>query len=225
MKITNLCVQYQDTKIIDNVTLSLQKGTLTAILAPSGCGKTTLFDTISGLLTPHSGTIDLQGANVAYIFQEPRLFPFFNVLKNTTLFAPRANTPEENERRAKMYLSRMGLNNALDLYPSQLSIGMQQRVNIARALTNGAEVLLCDEPTSALDIENTRLILEILSEEKKEKCVLFATHNIQNAMQIADAIYVFAPNPMHLRRIFLKNEFDRKEIETLFYDMPDPVHK
>lgn len=223
MQIKDLNITYDKTPVIKDLTLTFEKGKIYAILAPSGAGKTTLFNAIAGLISPQSGKIDLEGERVGYIFQEPRLFPFMSILENTALFAP-THSPSAAQSAAEKHLARVGLEAWMDAKPDQLSIGMQQRVNIARALTNDAAILLCDEPTSALDVGTNDVILEILREEKDNKCILFCTHNLENALKLADEIYVFSSRPMSLLQKLPKEQATPQILESLLKKPTKNLH-
>jgi NitT/TauT family transport system ATP-binding protein len=197
LRIDNLSVKYKATnqEVLRNVSFDVSEGEVLAILGASGRGKTTLLNMIAGLLGPSEvfteGTVSLETDKVATVFQEPRLLPWRTVLKNTTfgLDAQGVNSDiAENEGR-KM-LKEVGLEKFEDYYPSQLSIGMKQRVNFARALLVKPDLLLMDEPFSALDADTKEnIIAEFKKDINKIKLTtIFVTHNLKEATFLADRI-------------------------------------
>ena len=156
-------------------------------MGPSGSGKTTILKLISKQLHPDSGNVTCNTEKIAYMFQEPRLAPWLTAAENVNLvLGDSPNTLPE----AVKWLTVLGLRDAIDKYPSQLSGGMQQRVALARALAYNGDLLLLDEPLSALDETMTEEILLLLKEYAKEKTVVFVTHSSQQAKLFADTIYV-----------------------------------
>jgi NitT/TauT family transport system ATP-binding protein len=187
------------TVALDDVGFSVAPGEFVSVIGVSGCGKTTLLKLIAGLITPTSGTVRFSGESgggrtrTALVFQEQGLFPWMTVLENTA-FGLRLQGMEKRERlaRASAFLNRVGLGTHLDFYPHQLSVGLRQRADIARAFLVDPQLLLMDEPFAALDAL-TRLALreELLRLwEQQRMAVLYVTHDIEEAVLLGDRVLV-----------------------------------
>lgn len=206
-ELNSIGFEYPGVSVFRDFSISFKKGRITCILGPSGSGKTTLLSVLAsggkangnaplgfpvgGLLTgSRSGIAD----SVSYVFQEPRLIRQKTVLYNVE-FALRATVKDKHVRtiRAKEYLKAVGLGGEIDKYPDELSGGMAQRVALARAFSVGSELLLMDEPYIGLDIRLKKTVLAEFSKlyETDRRTVVYITHDIDDALMIADDIYVF----------------------------------
>jgi NitT/TauT family transport system ATP-binding protein len=226
-------------QVIAPVDLSLESGTIIALLGPSGSGKSTLLRILSGLAAPTAGTVLWHGEpvgecspNVAIVFQSFALFPWLTVLENVeSPLLARGMEHEERHRRALKALDSVGLKNFETAYPKELSGGMKQRVGFARALAVEPEVLFMDEPFSALDVltaENLRGDLMELWLGKKipTRSIFIVTHNIEEAVLLADRVIVLGRNPARIRadfRIALPQPRDRKS--AAFFPYVDYIYK
>lgn len=194
-----------ETVALKNISLEIKEGEFICIVGPSGCGKTTFLNTVAGLVKKSSGTLMIDGRDVngpgrdrSMVFQSPSLLPWRTVLKNVLYGLEMHNklTPESVER-AKEYIAMVGLKGFENYYPHELSGGMQQRVNLARALAVDPQILLLDEPFAALDAQTREFmqkeLLRIWSETKKTS--LFITHQIDEAIYLADRVFVFGARP------------------------------
>src|ERR1700723_1296122 len=220
-------------QVIAPVDFSVEPNTIIALLGPSGSGKSTLLRILSGLAAPSAGEVLWHGQpmsgcrpNVAIVFQSFALFPWLTVLENVEApLLARGITEEERRRRALHALDSVGLKNFETAYPKELSGGMKQRVGFARALAVEPEILFMDEPFSALDVltaENLRLELMELWQAKKipTRAIFVVTHNIEEAVLLADRIIVLGSNPAKIRadfRIPLSQPRDRKSPAFLLY--------
>jgi NitT/TauT family transport system ATP-binding protein len=191
-------------RALDGVTLAAEAEQFVALLGPSGCGKSTLLNIVAGLLSPTEGEVYFEGAAregqpaTAMVFQEFALFPWRTVLGNVEFGLEEAGVPSaERRRRARAHLELTGLAGFEDRYPHQLSGGMRQRVGIARALAVEPAVLLMDEPFSALDAQTRQLMQEELLAiwERTRKTILYVTHNIHEAVYMADRVVVLSRRP------------------------------
>ena len=187
MKIQNLSFGYKkNAPVLKDLHLELQKGELLAVMGPSGCGKSTLLQLIAGFLSPTDGSIQTEGSKISYAFQEPRLFPWMTVEENLKAVAPK------NEDASKIHdvLHFVELSNTSNLYPDQLSGGMQSRVSLARALLYGGDLFLLDEPFSALDEELSKNLAQKLRSALKETgaSAILVTHQTEVAELFADRI-------------------------------------
>lgn len=198
-------------QVLDDVSLTLREGEVVALLGRSGSGKSTLLRTIAGLIAPTSGTVRyrdtlLNGANpgVGMVFQSFALMPWLTVQANVELGLLARGVPEaERRKRALEAIDMIGLDGFESAYPKELSGGMRQRVGFARALVLQPDALLMDEPFSALDVltaENLRTELVSLwaQPDFPTKCVCIVTHNIEEAVLLADRVIVLGANPGHI---------------------------
>lgn len=196
--------------VLEQISLDVQKGEVIAILGKSGCGKSTLLNLVGGFEQPSVGQVLLDNQIVEkaskrciMLMQNYGLLPWRSVQKNVELALEDTNlTKIERQQRAQHYLKLVGLENRLSALPSELSGGMQQRVAIARALAIQPEVILMDEPFAALDTF-TRYYLqdELLAIQKEEHTtILLVTHDIDEAIYLADRIFIMSPNPGRIHR-------------------------
>lgn len=204
IQIENLTLTYKDSDksytALDGVNLSVKEGEFVCIIGPSGCGKSSLLSVVEGLNKATGGRILIDGKEISgpgndrgIVFQHYSLFPWLTTVGNV-VFAMKQNKikgkKKELEERAKHYLSKVGLSEAFEKYPAELSGGMQQRVAIARVLAANAQIFLMDEPFGAIDPKNRQELQELvgaLAREEK-KTVLFVTHDIEEAILLADRI-------------------------------------
>ena len=180
MKLEHVTKRYRERAALSDITLSLQDGTITAVLGESGAGKTTLLNVLAGL-TSYEGTVGGGGAN-SYLFQSPRLLPNLTAEENL-----RFVLPEERWEDIGGMLARVGLKGREKSYPRALSGGERQRVAIARAFLYPHEMLLMDEPFSSLDLALKKTLLELVSElwlERRET-VVFVTHDVHEAAMLS----------------------------------------
>jgi NitT/TauT family transport system ATP-binding protein len=187
------------------VSLDIAPGEFVCLLGPSGCGKSTLLGALAGHLQPSAGSIRIDGAAVegpdpsrGLVFQQHTLFPWQRVIDNVAFGLKMQGVPRaERQQQAKALLDSVGLAGFEDRYPSQLSGGMQQRVEIARVLINHPRVLLMDEPFGALDaltrVKMQQLLLQVW--ERIRTTVVFVTHDIDEALFLADRIVVMSARP------------------------------
>lgn len=177
--ISGLSKAFGEKQVLENFSCTLPAPGLTALMGPSGVGKTTLFRILLGLEKPDSGVIfGMEEKTLSVVFQEDRLFPDLTVLQNAEV----AGTNGE------AWLARLGLQSELSAYPQSLSGGMRRRVSIARAICRNGDVFLLDEPFQGLDRERKRDVMEIFRQLKKEKPVLLITHDPEEADFLADQV-------------------------------------
>lgn len=186
-------------EVLADISFSVQAGQAVALVGPSGCGKTTLLNLCAGLLHVREGVIENSFAEVASMFQQPRLLPWKTTLDNIALGLKAMGVARgERHYRARELALRLGLaHDDLDKFPHQLSGGMQSRVALARALVLQPDLLLLDEPFSALDIGLKAELYELLLAHLSERAmgVLMITHDLMEAVRLSDIILVMAAEP------------------------------
>jgi len=193
---------------LDHVGFEVQAGNFVSIVGPSGCGKSTLLKIVSGLLAPSSGTVTVHGEpvrapleNVGMVFQAPILLKWRSVIGNILLPVEFARLDiRSHTERTRALIKLVGLEGFDEMYPHQLSGGMQQRVSLCRALVTDPQLLLMDEPFGALDaMTRDELDMELLRIwEERKKTVLFVTHSIQEAVFLSDVVFVMSARPGRL---------------------------
>jgi NitT/TauT family transport system ATP-binding protein len=191
-------------RAVDGLDLDIARGEMVALLGKTGCGKSTTFNLIAGLMEPSEGTVRVQGLDpfrsfdalrgkIAVVFQSDRLLPWRTALGNVELGLEMLDRPASERREvAQRWLARLGLSGHEQDFPHALSGGMRQRVSIARALATDASILLCDEPFSALDeITGQRLRDDFATlVRENHKTAVFITHSINEALQLGDRVIV-----------------------------------
>ncbi len=192
-----------------DLSLEVPSGQFAAVIGPSGCGKSTLLRLAAGLLTPASGSLTLDSdtparvaasRRLAWMAQSPALLPWLTAGQNIAL-AQRFHPPGSPARLTPLQaLARVGLSDSAHAFPHQLSGGMQQRVALARTLSQDAALWLMDEPFAALDeLTRERLAAELLELWRPLRpTVLWVTHNIHEALRLADRVIVLSPRPARL---------------------------
>ncbi len=195
--------------VLEGINLEAREGEFVCILGPSGCGKSTLLNIVAGFLKPTSGEVTIDGEAVTgpdprriFVFQERGVFPWLTIEGNIG-FGLFKLPEEEKARRIAYYIKLVGLSGFERAYPHELSGGMKQRLEVARALAVNPDMLFLDEPFGALD-SITRLIMrgELLRIwEAEKKTILFVTHDIEESVQLADRVVVMSARPATIRRI------------------------
>jgi NitT/TauT family transport system ATP-binding protein len=203
----------RDVLAIDDISLTVDDGEFMAIVGPSGCGKTSLMNIVAGLLPYDEGVVSIDGKKVngpgtdrSVVFQHSSLLPWRTIAGNVRygMELQKRFDKATMQERADYFLKLVGLSGFEKHYPSELSGGMQQRVNLARALASDPAVLLMDEPFAALDAQTREFmqaeLLKIWS--KARKTVLFITHQINEAIYLADRVTVMSARPGRIKGVF-----------------------
>src|SRR6185312_17016916 len=195
--------------ILHDVNVKISAGEFVCIVGTSGCGKTTLIRILDGLIPPSAGCVRINGAAVStpgpdrgFVFQQDSLLPWRTVLDNVVFGLEVLKRPREEQVRIALDLIKLvGLAGHEKSYPHQLSGGMRQRVNLARALAIDPDVLLMDEPFAALDAQTREIMQRELQNiwERKRKTVIFITHQIDEAIYLADRVLVLGGQPGSVR--------------------------
>ncbi len=210
LKIKNLKKNYhtpkEEIEAIEDFSFDLCENEFVAIVGPSGCGKSTILSILSGIENMSSGDIkNLNNSSIGYMLQSDNLFEWRTILENCLLgLEMNDKLNEENKKYVLSLLETYGLKDFINSYPSNLSGGMRQRVSLIRTLATRPDILLMDEPFSALDYQ-TRLavsddVFNIIKKEKKS--VIMVTHDIAEAISMADKVIVLSKRPTKIKKIF-----------------------
>lgn len=198
LRLINVSHSFGTSAVFEDLCVEIKRGEFVAIVGPSGCGKTTLLNLMSGFYKPTSGMVVRDGGT-RMVYQSDGLFPWLTVKENIAL-GLRHLACEKQQEQAKDLLSLIRLDGFSAHYPHQLSGGMRQRVELARALAGETDVLLMDEPFSSLDYQTRlrmrRMLVRVLTQ--RPRTVVFVTHDIEEAAQLADRILVLSERPAHL---------------------------
>ena len=217
LNIEHLTVTYQSGNVVavDDFSAFVNRGEFLAIVGPTGCGKSTILNTIAGFLKVQKGGITVEGRRVngpgvdrGIIFQHHALFDWYTAVQNVAFgLASRRMPSHSRVRLALDLLRRVGLSEFASAYPHQLSGGMKQRVALARALAVSPPVLLCDEPFGSLDAQTRMLMQRLLLDlwEQQNMTIVLTTHDIDEAVFVADRILLLTNRPARVRREFLVN--------------------
>ena len=211
-----------------DVDLTVERGRFCAVVGPSGCGKSTTLTLVSGLERPSAGTVAVNGrpvdgigADVGFVFQSDALMPWKSVLDNVAAGPVfRGVAKAEAHDRAREWLRRVGLSQFTDHHPHQLSGGMRKRVALAQSLINEPAILMMDEPFSALDVQ-TRSIMsnELLALwEQTRPSVVFVTHDLEEAIALADRVVVMTAGPGTIKAIYDINLPRPRQVPEIRFD-------
>lgn len=202
-------------QVLEDINITAKKGELVCILGPSGCGKTVLLYLVAGFIRPTAGKILIDGKTVEnpntdciMVFQDYSLLPWLTVYENI-MFGLKKNSfsNEQKDVIVREYLDIVGLIKFKDWYPHTLSGGMKQKVAIARALISDPKILLMDEPFAALDSQYRKYMRENLEQiwQKTKKTIVFVTHSVNEAISLADTIYLFSSLPAKIKKEYRVN--------------------
>lgn len=221
----NISKTYQNEAIINDITVSLEKGELVSLLGPSGIGKTTLFNIMSGLENPDSGKVILDGRDitmvpgqVSYMQQKDLLLPFMKIIDNVSVPLRLKGMDKKSAReKASEYMVEFGLEGCEGKYPSQLSGGMRQRAAFLRAYLYSDKIMLLDEPFSALDTITKTSMHQWYKRVSKihNTTTFFITHDIDEAILLSDKIYVMEGPVGHITEEFKVQFKDERTEESL----------
>jgi len=233
---------------IRDFNMSVARGEFVAVVGPTGCGKSTTLNLITGLAKPSSGDVRLYGApvngidpRIGFAFQTDALFPWRSVIDNVVagpLFRGKARG--EAYAKAHEWLARVHLDGHESKYPHQLSGGMRKRVSLAQTFINEPQILLMDEPFSALDVQTRVLMHDVLLDlwSEAKAAVVFVTHDLEEAIALADKVYVLTAGPATVKSIYpvtlprprvvseIRYQQDFIDISrTIWDDLRDEVHR
>jgi ABC-type nitrate/sulfonate/bicarbonate transport system ATPase subunit len=200
LRVESVSRSFGEVEVFRDLSLDVARGEFVAVVGPSGCGKTTLLNLLAGFLEPSAGRV-LRAGSTRMVYQSDGLFPWRTAGENIAMGLRHIRDESERGRRLKEMLDLVGLNGFAGHYPHQLSGGMRQRVELARALAGDADVLLLDEPFSALDyLTRLRMRRELARMlEELPRTVVLVTHDIEEAAQLADRVLVLSERPARIR--------------------------
>lgn len=209
IRVSDLTKKFGELLVLDKINFDIKQGELVAIVGPTGCGKTTFLNCMSKLAETTSGDIFIDGVpadptrhNLAFVFQEPTALPWRTVADNVAYgMEVKGVAEKEKKERLEYILNLVGLKDTANLYPNQVSASMMQRIAVARAFAVNPDLLLMDEPYGQLDVK-LRFYLEdelVKLWQTLKSTVLFITHNIEEAVYVAERILVLTPKPTKVR--------------------------
>ncbi len=226
----NISVNFGELKVLKNIDLQFEKGSITVILGPSGCGKTTILNLITSMVDVGSGSIKgIKSKKFSYLFQEPRLLPWLSVKGNINFVLGEIQSKEEKEKLSNRFLEMTGLSEYSQWYPAKLSGGMKQRVAIARAFAHPSDIILMDEPFQGLDL---KLKLSLIHQficlwSNERRTVVLVTHDIHEAVMLADHIVVLSEKPAEIiDSFYLEEPRDKRILGSPYYlDIESRLYK
>ncbi len=209
IKVKDLTKSFGDLMVLDDISFTVAEGEFLSIVGPTGCGKTTFLNTLSKLLPTTKGNILIDGEeanpkkhNISFVFQEPTCLPWRTVKENVAYgMQIKKFSKEKMDERLKYILDLVGLSDTANLYPNQVSSSMEQRIAVARAFAVDPDLLLMDEPYGQLDIK-LRFYLEdelIRLWKTLKSTVIFVTHNIEEAVYVAERILILSNKPTKIK--------------------------
>ena len=216
LQVSNLTIQFDHAPILSHFDLALSPGEFKVLVGPSGCGKSSLLDGLTGVTRPRTGAVRFKGApldhlggHAAYMQQKDLLLPWAGLLDNALLPARASGQNMKTAtEKARSYFHRLGLEGYETHLPRQVSGGMRQRCALARTLMFDRELILLDEPLSALDAITRRSLqsLLLLLQTEFKKTLLMITHDIEEALLLADQVCLLSPRPMEIRETFVLDQ-------------------
>jgi len=215
-EVKNIGKGYKKLKVLNDISIEFEKNKITCILGPSGCGKTTLLNIIAGIANKDSGEIiGFEKRNISFVFQEDRLFEWKNVKENIEFVLKDKMTKKDRENIIDKYLKLINLRKYKYYYPTKLSGGMRQQVNILRAFVYPSSILIMDEPFKSLDINSKQTTIEFFTKVKKleNKTCILVTHDIEEALVLGDKIVILSDKPAKIKKTITNNlsTYERKK--------------
>lgn len=193
MIIKNINFKYNDNEIYKNFNIEFKRGKINCIIGKSGCGKTTLLNYISQKYC-------FENKKIAFVFQNDNLIPWENIYVNLKIIAKQYFDKEKIEKEIDKILKDIGLIEFKNSYPNELSGGMRQRINFARALIGSPDIILMDEPFKSLDIKSKHEMINLLMELRKKSIVtiILVTHSIDEIIKLSDIVYLLGGRPVRI---------------------------
>lgn len=206
----NVCLDkvshsFEALKVLDDLSLLFPHNEISVVLGPSGCGKTTILNLLTSMIKPEEGSVEgIEGLRFSYLFQEPRLLPWLSVEGNLRFVLDEVEDAVERQTICRRVLNMTGLSEYGTWFPGKLSGGMRQRVAIARAFAHPSDFILMDEPFQGLDLKRKLSLINQFKElwEEERRTAVMVTHDIGEAIRLADRIYVLTEKPAKLADSF-----------------------
>ncbi|MCC0636129.1 MULTISPECIES: ABC transporter ATP-binding protein [unclassified Clostridioides] len=224
LSIENINKKYDNHIIFKNFNIDFYIDNVNCILGKSGCGKTTLLNIISGIIENDTCNLNIKESSnkigskldVSYIFQEDRLIDWLTVEENIKIVVNKYYSKTQLDKICDEYLDLVGIIKYKNFYPQMLSGGLRQRVNIARAFIYPSKTIIMDEPFKSIDAKNKQIIMDNFKDilKKEKRTVLFVTHDIEEALFLADNIFILGDSPMRIKKE-LKNSSELEKNEVL----------
>lgn len=213
--IKNLNKTYGKDKIFDNFNIEFKDDKVNCIVGESGCGKTTLLNIIAGLIDVDSCQMDgVTNKDISYVFQEDRLIPWLTIMENLEIALKKYYVKRDLKEKVHEVLNLVSIRGIEDKYPHELSGGMKQRVNIARAFGKPSKIILMDEPFKSLDYKIKYTIINEFIEilKKENRMVILVTHDLDEAIYFQGNIIVLGGRPVRIKGSFFNNLESQKDI-------------
>ncbi|MCQ4925333.1 ATP-binding cassette domain-containing protein [Tissierella carlieri] len=214
-QVKNIIKNYNDLKVLDDISIDFPKNKTTCILGPSGCGKTTLLNIISGIIKEYSGEIIGFEDDISFVFQEDRLIPWNNVSSNIEFVLKNKMNKEKIETTMERYLKLVNLEEYRYYYPKDLSGGMRQKISILRAFAYPSNLLIMDEPFKSLDINSKQVLIDFFKELRimENRTCIIVTHDIEEALTLGDKIVILTEKPTRVKKIMELNGSQENRIK------------
>ncbi len=188
VRLNSVSKSFNGNTVFKNISYNFKNKCITCVSGPSGCGKTTLLKIISGLILPDSGSTEIMTDNkISFIFQEPRLMPWYTSIENVIHICEKSKK-DENLKKAEELFEYFELTDAKNKYPHELSGGMAKRISIIRAFVHGGDILLCDEPYNGLDMRMCLKTEDLIKNYAKDKCVILVSHDKERAAAASETL-------------------------------------
>ena len=204
MLIENINCKYGEKVIYKNFNINFDDNKINCIIGKSGCGKTTLLNNISERLLE-------ENRRISYVFQNDSLISWINIYNNLKIVVKKYSRGKDLEKKINTILSLVGLSEFKYYYPHQLSGGMKQRVNLARALIGEPEIILMDEPFKSLDIKCKNEMMNIIKKLSSDKCItiILVTHDKDEIINLAHCVYLLGESPVRILEAFKENDIEK----------------
>ncbi|HCW54751.1 MAG TPA: ABC transporter [Clostridium sp.] len=217
IEINNLNKSYDELSIFKDFNIKMSDDKINCIIGPSGCGKTTFLNIVAGLVGCDSGNLNgILKSDISYIFQEDRLIEWLTVKENLQITLKKYFNKTNLDNEIEKLLDMVGIKEVKDRYPNELSGGMRQRVNIARAFGKPSKIILMDEPFKSLDYKLKYTIIDEFKNilNKSKRLVILVTHDIDEAIYFDGRIFVFGNSPVKILKVF-EEDLQNKKNEIL----------
>jgi ABC-type nitrate/sulfonate/bicarbonate transport system ATPase subunit len=221
LELKDIKKSFDNTKILDKITIEVKEGELVSILGPSGSGKSTIFNIITGITKEDSGEVNVNG-EISYMHQKDLLLPWKDILDNVSLpLVLKGESKKEARNKAEKYFEIFGLSGYEKNHPHQLSGGMRQRANFLRTFVNSSDIMLLDEPFGALDSITRYKMQEWLLEVRNNLNIttLFITHDVEEAVFLSDRIYIISEKPSRIKHEFRVDKENRENLKRQILDI------